>query len=215
MLHIMTLVCVLLWPYQFCYFATLATDRITIIQRSVYDLNWYEFPLKLRKCFILIMAQSQWTVYFDGLGVVYCTLANFGMVEFDLIAQFPHVQYIDTQKIIQSMDFNWFAAHSVSNFILYGIWFNIKSKHVIRLDLENWKLSDAFPIFFIRPWIDILLQIWSKRWTSAQQKFDSLASLPLNFRHFQHTKPAFNSTPLSSEVFNIINYVSVISIRHA
>lgn len=80
MYFIMTLVSVSFCPYLFCYFATSATDRISNIQQRVYDLNWYNFPPELRKHFILIMAQSQRTVHFDGLGLVHCTLECFGAV---------------------------------------------------------------------------------------------------------------------------------------
>lgn len=76
----MTLVLVLIWPYIFCYFADSTTERIANIQRSVYNLNWYDFPHNLRKHFVLIMAQSQRTACFDGLALVRCTLASFAIV---------------------------------------------------------------------------------------------------------------------------------------
>lgn len=80
MVFVMTLVIIFFWPFSLCYFADSATDRIKFIQRSVYDLNWYNFPLKQRKYFILILAQSQECVSFDGLYLVHCNLVTFGMV---------------------------------------------------------------------------------------------------------------------------------------
>lgn len=77
---LMTLVLILVWPYLFCYYADSATDRISNIQRSVYNLNWYSFPPEQQKHLILIMAQSQRTVCFTGLNLIRCKLISFGMV---------------------------------------------------------------------------------------------------------------------------------------
>lgn len=94
MVYILTLAQVLIWPYFFCHFASSAIDHVTVIQRSVYNLNWYNFPPDLRKYFILIIAQSLWTVCFDGLSLVRCTLFNFGMVTpVSGLSQFNRMNY--------------------------------------------------------------------------------------------------------------------------
>lgn len=82
MLYVMATCVIFIWPYLFCYFASLAIDRISNTQRTVCDLNWYYFPLELRKCFILTIKQSQRPIYFDGLKLVGCTLESFGAVTY-------------------------------------------------------------------------------------------------------------------------------------
>lgn len=75
----------LVWPLFFCAFAHAATERISTIRYTVYDLDWYDFPSKLQKYFILIIAQTQETLYFTGFKLIRCTLSNFGMVNFQTV----------------------------------------------------------------------------------------------------------------------------------
>lgn len=70
----------IIWPYLFCYFATRTTKRVLSIGDSVYDMNWYEFPVTLQKYITLIIARSQKEVHFTGFTMVRCTLAVFGQV---------------------------------------------------------------------------------------------------------------------------------------
>lgn len=83
-MYIMALIFVVFGPCLFCYFASSATDRISSIQRTVYELNWYDYSIDLQECFILIMAQPQQPVYFEGLGMVRCTLDCFGKVKYKM-----------------------------------------------------------------------------------------------------------------------------------
>ena len=86
MVYILTLLQVLFWPYLFSHLADSSVDRITSIQRSVYNLNWYDFSPGLQKYFILILAQSQRDISFDGFSLVFCTLESFGMVVVTLLS---------------------------------------------------------------------------------------------------------------------------------
>lgn len=70
----------LIWPYLFCYFATLTTNRIVAIGNAIYDSNWYNYKPQLQKCLILIISRSQKEVHFAGFLMVRCTLAVFGQV---------------------------------------------------------------------------------------------------------------------------------------
>lgn len=70
----------LIWPYLFCYFATLTTNRIVAIGNAVYDSNWYNYKPMLQKCLILIISRTQKEVHFTGFTMVRCTLAVFGQV---------------------------------------------------------------------------------------------------------------------------------------
>lgn len=79
---VMSVLCILFWPYFFCYFADSTSYRMANIHRSVYDLNWYNFPSDAQKCVVLIMTQSQKIVYFNGHNLITCTLVSFGKVNF-------------------------------------------------------------------------------------------------------------------------------------
>lgn len=71
---------VMTWPYLCCRYATFTVDRISSLGDVVYDLNWYEYPIELRKYFVLIIARSHTPIEFTGLGLIYCTLYSFGRV---------------------------------------------------------------------------------------------------------------------------------------
>lgn len=109
--YILTLIYVLFWPYLFCYFANLAVDRIELNQRTVYNLNWYNFPPDLRKYFILIMAQSQRTVCFDGLSLVRCIMKYIDRLWSGNICHFSHTLY----ELFYGFASSLFAADSVIN----------------------------------------------------------------------------------------------------
>lgn len=70
----------MMWPYLFCHFASLTTHRVSSMSNAVYDLNWFEYPVKMRKYFILLIARSQQPISFTGLRLFPCTLEVFGQV---------------------------------------------------------------------------------------------------------------------------------------
>lgn len=77
--------CATIWPAFICYFASHVTYRILTIDDMVYNSNWPVYPLELRKYVILIIARSQQPAYFNGLGIIRCTLEIFGKVSISLI----------------------------------------------------------------------------------------------------------------------------------
>lgn len=68
------------WITLFCYYANSTTDRIADLSQAAYNSNWMEWSPELQKYIILIMRRSQEPVYFNGLGLIYCTLETFGKV---------------------------------------------------------------------------------------------------------------------------------------
>lgn len=77
------LVCIisfLIWPFLFCYFASMTTEHVANIGETVYNSNWFEYPIEFQKYVILIMARSQNPLYFNGLNLFGCTLHVFGRV---------------------------------------------------------------------------------------------------------------------------------------
>lgn len=61
----------------------MTTDRILNIENSLYDSNWYEIDVDIRKYIILIISRAQKPIFFTGFGIVYCSLEVFGKVSFN------------------------------------------------------------------------------------------------------------------------------------
>lgn len=143
----MTSACVLIWPYLFCHFATSITYRMTMIQCSIYNLNWYNFGLEVQKYFITpIMVQSQRTLYFTGLNLIRCTLTVYGKVNnenwtFYFATKFN--QWFQLTLWFQTYLFFscWIPAYPVIYLILYGIRYNIKP-------YMNWAKFQTFEHIF-------------------------------------------------------------------
>lgn len=72
--------CGLIWPFLFCHFGTIATERLQSFDIIAYNANWFDYPSDLRKFIILITAQSRTKINFNGLGLIGCNLEIFGKV---------------------------------------------------------------------------------------------------------------------------------------
>lgn len=68
------------WPFLFCNYANIATDRIDEIGLLTYTTDWFNYPLDLQKYMILIIARSQLPTQFTGLNLIYCNKEVFGKV---------------------------------------------------------------------------------------------------------------------------------------
>lgn len=82
--NLMCIVCSMIWPSYYCYFATIATEEILAVGDYTYNSKWYNYPVKLQKHVILIVARSHKRVHFSGLNLMYCTLEYFGKVKMSL-----------------------------------------------------------------------------------------------------------------------------------
>lgn len=77
---VICIICASAWPFLYCYFATIASDRVLNVGKKTFDSNWYDFPQDLQKYIVLIISRSQKPIYFTGLGLVHCTLETLGKV---------------------------------------------------------------------------------------------------------------------------------------
>lgn len=75
--------CSLSWTAFYCYYADFATDQVSEIGNgdTVYNSNWYEYPIGLQKYMILMIARSQEPVHFTGFNMFYCSLELFSNVK--------------------------------------------------------------------------------------------------------------------------------------
>lgn len=77
---VISIICSLIWPSFFCYFANSATDRVSSVGNTVYGLSWFDQPVQMQKYVILMVARSQERVQFSGLGLISCSMEAFGKV---------------------------------------------------------------------------------------------------------------------------------------
>lgn len=72
--------CAFVWPFFFCMFATSASEQVSYTGRTMYNSNWYYFPLKQQKYVVLVVNRSQDILYFTGMNLIRCTLESFAKV---------------------------------------------------------------------------------------------------------------------------------------
>lgn len=77
---VICVICSLIWTSLFCYYGNYASDRVSSIAVTTYDVDWFNYPVKLQKFIILTILRSQIPVYFNGLNLIDCTIEVFGTV---------------------------------------------------------------------------------------------------------------------------------------
>lgn len=78
--HIVCILCSLIWPSCFCYFASVTTEKVSSVGDIAYCSNWYEYPIHLQKYVTLVIVRSQEPMYFTGFNLIRCTVETFGKV---------------------------------------------------------------------------------------------------------------------------------------
>lgn len=79
-IDIICVICALIWCSLFCYFANMASNRLTSIGFAAYSANWYNYPVEWQKFIVLIISRSQDSNVFNGLNLINCTMETFGTV---------------------------------------------------------------------------------------------------------------------------------------
>lgn len=85
---VVVVACGLIWPFLLCHYGTFATERIRSIDLTVYNANWLDYPLDLRKYIILVITQSQSKINFNGFSLISCSLEAFAKVLYILAFQY-------------------------------------------------------------------------------------------------------------------------------
>lgn len=80
-IDIVCVICALIWCSLYCNFADMASERLSSIGDAAFSADWYNYPLKWQKYFILMIERSQKPVHFKGLNVINCTLEVFVKVK--------------------------------------------------------------------------------------------------------------------------------------
>lgn len=66
--------------YIFCYYASNVTLNNFEVADIVYKLPWYRFPMKDQQLIGFWIRRAQKPFFFDGLGLIRCSMETFLMV---------------------------------------------------------------------------------------------------------------------------------------
>lgn len=66
--------------FAYCYLGKMATHSYENMAKCLYDCNWHELSPKLQKYIVVMMANAQRPVYYDGFGVAVLNLETFTKV---------------------------------------------------------------------------------------------------------------------------------------
>lgn len=67
--------------FFFCYFGKLATESYRSMADALFDSNWSEVPVRLRKYYIIMIANTEKPIYYQGFGVAVLNLETFTKVK--------------------------------------------------------------------------------------------------------------------------------------
>lgn len=66
--------------FLFCFYGKFATDSFEKMSNCLYECNWQGLPIDLQKFFIIIVANSQKPLYYNGFGLTTLDLETFSKV---------------------------------------------------------------------------------------------------------------------------------------
>lgn len=66
--------------FVYCYFGKMATESFINIADSFYESNWRGLPIAIQKYFVVVIANAQIPIYYNGFGVAILNLENFCQV---------------------------------------------------------------------------------------------------------------------------------------
>lgn len=63
--------------FLYCYFGKVATDSFSSMADCLYEANWHELPIELRKDIGLMLAHSQIPIHYHGNFISWLILPSF------------------------------------------------------------------------------------------------------------------------------------------
>lgn len=67
--------------YVICFFAENITENSLKIADIVYDFDWYEYPIKKQRLFVVWIQCGQKAFFINGMGIINGSRATFLMVK--------------------------------------------------------------------------------------------------------------------------------------
>lgn len=74
----------LTYALVFCYCGAMTTDNFSKYVDRLYEIQWYNLPVPLQKQLIIIMANLQRPLFYQGFGMVTSNLSTFVNVKFNV-----------------------------------------------------------------------------------------------------------------------------------
>lgn len=70
--------------FFWCFFGKLTSESYARIADYLYESNWQDLPVELRKYFILLIANAQRPIFYHGFGIAVLNLETFCKVWWNL-----------------------------------------------------------------------------------------------------------------------------------
>lgn len=80
--------------FLYCYYAELATHNLHEFGNELFNSTWYELPLEMQYNYILIIANAQKPLNYDGLHMIFLNLPTFSQVKDHLSLQITFIGII-------------------------------------------------------------------------------------------------------------------------
>lgn len=64
----------------YCYYGKVATESYAKMPDCLFNMHWYGLPIKLQKCFVLMIENMQKPIYYHGFEVATLDLGTFVQV---------------------------------------------------------------------------------------------------------------------------------------
>lgn len=66
--------------FCFCYFGILSSEYYELMSERLYESNWLDLPIGLKKYFIIMIKNAQSPVYYQGCKMITLNMKTFGKV---------------------------------------------------------------------------------------------------------------------------------------
>lgn len=65
----------------YCFFGKLATESFKKMSNRLYECDWIQFPIDVKKTILLTIMNTQQPIYYHGFGLAFLNLETFGKVK--------------------------------------------------------------------------------------------------------------------------------------
>lgn len=66
--------------FMLCFFGNVLTTSLELVAQTVYDSNWYLYPIYMQKDCAFMIRSAQSPFWISAFGIMPCTLENFAAV---------------------------------------------------------------------------------------------------------------------------------------
>lgn len=115
--------------FLYCYFGKVATDSYGKMADCLYEINWYEHPIELQKCLIIMITNAQKPLQYRGLSAT---------LDLETFCEVSCLKLAKVQKdVIYFKPFISFSlVYSIGLYLLHDFW----NSDFRRMSTVNWEI---------------------------------------------------------------------------